>query len=254
MKSSSVASSLKHEQVDASKLQEGVLNNLELRLGISSDNGLCGGGGTTNPWLGVGVHPWSLSSGQDKAALEQVQQRPNESHMQREDRPQVVGWPPLCTFRKNLSTTSTRSAYSQDLSKVEPCSEEEEDHGNTGVSGQERPAMFVKVNLEGYAVGRKIDINAHHSYTSLSGALQSMFHGFLSDGHRRIATREDGEQLERQKGNGGMKNYILLYEDNEGDRMLVGDVPWELFIASVKRLYITKDSRADKSDTKNSVT
>lgn len=22
-------------------------------------------------------------------------------------------------------------------------------------------------------------------------------------------------------------NYILLYEDNEGDRMLVGDVPWE---------------------------
>jgi auxin-responsive protein IAA len=83
MKSSSVASSLKHEQVDASKLQEGVLNNLELRLGISSDNGLCGGGGTTNPWLGVGVHPWSLSSGQDKAALEQVQQRPNESHMQR---------------------------------------------------------------------------------------------------------------------------------------------------------------------------
>jgi hypothetical protein len=24
-----------------------------------------------------------------------------------------------------------------------------------------------------------------------------------------------------------MKNYILLYEDNEGDRMLVGDVPWE---------------------------
>jgi auxin-responsive protein IAA len=97
----------------------------------------------------------------------------------REDRPQVVGWPPLCTFRKNLSTTSTRPAYSQDLSKVEPCSEEE-DHGNTGVSGQERPAMFVKVNLEGYAVGRKIDINAHHSYTSLCGALQSMFHGFLS--------------------------------------------------------------------------
>jgi auxin-responsive protein IAA len=83
MKSSLVASSLKQEQVDASKLQEGVLNNLELRLGISSDNGLSGGGGTTNPWLGVGVHPWSLSSRQDKAALEQAQQRPNECHIQR---------------------------------------------------------------------------------------------------------------------------------------------------------------------------
>jgi hypothetical protein len=26
------------------------------------------------------------------------------------------------------------------------------------------------------------------------------------------------------------KTYILLYEDNEGDRMLVGDVPWEWVI------------------------
>ena len=99
----------------------------------------------------------------------------------REDRPQLVGWPPVRTFRKNLSATSTRPAYSGDLSKVEPCYEEE-DHGNinTGVSVQERPAMFVKVNLEGYAVGRKIDLKAHHGYGSLSGALQSMFHGFLS--------------------------------------------------------------------------
>lgn len=80
MKSSSVAPSLKQEQGDASKLQEGVLNNLELRLGISSDNGLSGGGGGggTTPWLGVGVHPWSLSARQDKAALEQPQQRSNE--------------------------------------------------------------------------------------------------------------------------------------------------------------------------------
>ena len=98
----------------------------------------------------------------------------------------------------------------------------------------------------------------------------------ISDGHGRIATREDEERLDYQKGKGMMKNYILLYEDNEGDRMLVGDVPWEyvesgiyviclwhmlkwslidlsciclcrLFIASVKRLYITKDPRADKA-------
>ncbi|VAI88563.1 unnamed protein product [Triticum turgidum subsp. durum] len=169
----------------------------------------------------------------------------------REDRPQLVGWPPVRTFRKNLSATSTRPAYSEDLSKVEHCYEEE-DHGNinTGVAVQERPAMFVKVNLEGYAVGRKIDLNAHRGYGSLSGALQSMFHGFLSDGHGRIATRGGEEQLEYHKGKGTMKNYILLYEDNEGDRMLVGDVPWELFVASVKRLYIARDPRADKSNKK----
>lgn len=97
--------------------------------------------------------------------------------------------------------------------------------------------MFVKVNLEGYAVGRKIDLKAHRSYDSLSQALQSMFHGFLSDG---IATRDNELQ---QMEEGSKKRYVLVYEDNEGDRMLVGDVPWELFIASVKRLYIAQDPR-----------
>lgn len=241
MKSSSVAPSLKQEQVDDSKLQEGGLNSLELRLGISSDNGLSGG--ATSPWLGVGVHPWSLAARQEKAALEQAHQRPNECSVQRENRPaaapQLVGWPPVRTFRKKLSTP--KSADVDDLSKAKPSSEEV--HGS-GAARDERSTMFVKVNLEGYAVGRKINLKAHPSYDALSRALQSMFHGFLSDGYGRIATREDDEEQVLEKGKVGPKNYILLYEDNEGDRMLVGDVPWELFVASVKRLYIAQDPRA----------
>ena len=44
-----------------------------------------------------------------------------------------------------------------------------------------RPAaMFVKVNMEGFAVGRKINLKAHDSYESLSRALQKMFTNFLS--------------------------------------------------------------------------
>ncbi|CAD6254098.1 unnamed protein product [Miscanthus lutarioriparius] len=35
--------------------------------------------------------------------------------------------------------------------------------------------------------------------------------------------------------------FIFLYEDFEGDRMLVGDVPWELFLAYAKRLYIVRN-------------
>jgi auxin-responsive protein IAA len=49
--------------------------------------------------------------------------------------------------------------------------------------GEQRPApatMFVKVNMEGCAVGRKVDLQAHRGYASLSRALQAMFHGFLS--------------------------------------------------------------------------
>jgi len=57
----------------------------------------------------------------------------------------------------------------------------------------------------------------------------------FSDGQWRIAGREeddddDDEQPEPTKkgeNKSNKKAYILLYEDNEGDRMLVGDVPWE---------------------------
>lgn len=43
----------------------------------------------------------------------------------------------------------------------------------------------------------------------------------VSDG---IATRDNELQ---QMEEGSKKRYVLVYEDNEGDRMLVGDVPWE---------------------------
>jgi len=134
-------------------------------------------------------------------------------------------------FRKShLALAGTKAA--EEPSKEKRCS-------------GERPAasLFVKVNLEGCAVGRKVDLRAHRGYASLSRALQGMFHGFLSDGrYLRIAGRDDDDE-EPAKKNRTKASYILLYEDNEGDRMLVGDVPWELFMASVKRLYIAQDPR-----------
>uniref|UniRef100_A0A0D9X3N3 Auxin-responsive protein n=1 Tax=Leersia perrieri TaxID=77586 RepID=A0A0D9X3N3_9ORYZ len=84
---------------------------------------------------------------------------------------QPVGWPLVRAFRKNLSTP--KPADAEDLmNKVKLCSEE----GNVCRDAtQERSpsTMFVKVNLEGYAVGRKIDLEAHRNYDSLSQARQS---------------------------------------------------------------------------------
>ena len=39
-------------------------------------------------------------------------------------------------------------------------------------------------------------------------------------------------------------DYVFVYEDNEGDRMLVGDVPWEMFVSTVKRLRVMKGADA----------
>ena len=38
--------------------------------------------------------------------------------------------------------------------------------------------------------------------------------------------------------------YVLTYEDKDGDWMLVGDVPWEMFMSSCKKLRIMKGSEA----------
>lgn len=209
-KSSSDALSLKLKQEQASAGGE-MQGSLELRLGISSNNG------GDDPWLGVGAHPWSLASRQEKATLEQA------AHQRPPPPPQPVGWPPVGAFRKSLHLAGAKAA--EEPSKAKPA-----------VSG-ETASMFVKVNLEGCAVGRKVDLRAHRGYASLSRALQGMFHGFvLSDGHWRIAGREDDDDDDERRrrpelGKKGPtkngKTYILLYEDNEGDRMLVGDVPWE---------------------------
>ncbi|KAG8086621.1 hypothetical protein GUJ93_ZPchr0010g10054 [Zizania palustris] len=153
MKNCSVAPKLKQEKEDGSKIQEGDLSSLELRLGVSSDNGQRGG--AASPWLGVGVHPWSLAARQEKA-----HHRPNECTVERENRPaaaaQLVGWPPVRAFRKNLSTS--KPADAEELSKTKGSSGDGDAADETSQS-----TMFVKVNLEGYAVGRKIDLKAHRS-------------------------------------------------------------------------------------------
>jgi len=43
---------------------------------------------------------------------------------------------------------------------------------------------------------------------------------------------------------GGDGQHALAYEDKDGDLMLVGDVPWDMFISSCKKLRIMKGSEA----------
>ena len=38
-----------------------------------------------------------------------------------------------------------------------------------------KSSLFVKVNMDGVAIGRKVDLNAHPSYESLARTLEDMF-------------------------------------------------------------------------------
>ncbi|XP_020228831.1 auxin-responsive protein IAA30 [Cajanus cajan] len=88
-------------------------------------------------------------------------------------------------------------------------------------------SFFVKVYMEGIPIGRKLNLLAHDGYHELVKALEQMFDTTILWG-----TEMDGVQPERC--------HVLTYEDGEGDLIMVGDVPWEMFLSSVKRLKITR--------------
>ncbi|XP_015945275.1 auxin-responsive protein IAA31 isoform X2 [Arachis duranensis] len=93
-------------------------------------------------------------------------------------------------------------------------------------------SQFVKVYMEGIPIGRKLNLLAHHNYHALVKALANMF--------RTTILCPDSHQLPLISGN---NVHVLTYEDQEGDWMMVGDVPWEMFLTSVKKLKITRADR-----------
>ncbi|XP_057467998.1 auxin-induced protein IAA4-like [Actinidia eriantha] len=117
---------------------------------------------------------------------------------------QVVGWPPIRSHRKNSFATKKNEAE---------------------ISG-----MFVKVSMDGAPYLRKIDLKVYKAYSDLLEALENMFKLTI------------GEYSEREGYKGS--EYAPTYEDKDGDWMLVGDVPWDMFMSSCKRLRIMKGSEA----------
>ncbi|KAL7001099.1 Iaa32p [Sarracenia purpurea var. burkii] len=75
---------------------------------------------------------------------------------------------------------------------------------------------YVKVNMDGEIVGRKICILHHDGYSTLALQLEDMFGGLFQAG----------------------SEFSLFYKDRNENWRTVGDVPWNEFVALVKRLRI----------------
>ncbi|KAL4626299.1 auxin-induced protein AUX22-like [Castanea sativa] len=93
----------------------------------------------------------------------------------------------------------------------------------------ETSKMYVKVSMDGAPFLRKVDLSMHEGYSDLAVALEKLFDCFGIG--EALKDAENSEQ-------------VPIYEDKDGDWMLVGDVPWEMFIESCKRLRIMKRSEA----------
>ena len=76
-------------------------------------------------------------------------------------RAQVVGWPPVRSYRKNVMSQKNAG-------------EEGDQKASTGGSS----AAFVKVCMDGAPYLRKVDLKMYKSYQELSDALAKMFSSF----------------------------------------------------------------------------
>ncbi|KAJ1293200.1 hypothetical protein BS78_01G050000 [Paspalum vaginatum] len=119
---------------------------------------------------------------------------------------QVVGWPPVRAYRKNAFHAAAEA--------------------RTTTKKGEQGGLYVKVSMDGAPYLRKVDLRTYGGYRELRDALDALFGCFSSSA-----------------ADGGCQ-FAIAYEDKDGDLMLAGDVPWDMFICSCKKLRIMRGSEA----------
>uniref|UniRef100_A0ACD5VJN3 Uncharacterized protein n=1 Tax=Avena sativa TaxID=4498 RepID=A0ACD5VJN3_AVESA len=137
---------------------------------------------------------------------------------------QVVGWPPVRNYRKNTLAASASKT-------------------KAGEEAQGGP-HYVKVSMDGAPYLRKVDLKMYSSYDDLSAALQKMFSCFIT-GQSALRKPSIKDRLTNGKADSLQdQEYVLTYEDKDGDWMLVGDLPWDLFTTICRKLKIMRGSDA----------
>ncbi|KAL8236367.1 hypothetical protein R6Q59_017448 [Mikania micrantha] len=133
----------------------------------------------------------------------------------------VVGWPPIRKAHRVPANNRIKSEQEEFSSRPKTKNITNGHH------------MTVKVNMDGTLIGRKIDLYAQTSYETLAKTLENMF----SEGWSST------EEVGSTRLLNGTSEFVLTYEDEDGDCMLVGDVPWQMFLSSVKRLRILRNPK-----------
>ncbi|KAI4965867.1 hypothetical protein ZWY2020_047969 [Hordeum vulgare] len=121
------------------------------------------------------------------------------------------------TPRSTLTTTTT----------MRPAASPDPAYGRSGAGGHGQQTLFVKVYMEGVPMGRKLDLLLLDGYDGLL-AIWAAYPDTVGHDHQVVL----GEKKAR---------HVVTYQDKEGDWLMAGDVPWELFLAAgVKKLKIAR--------------
>uniref|UniRef100_A0A0D9VWL0 Auxin-responsive protein n=1 Tax=Leersia perrieri TaxID=77586 RepID=A0A0D9VWL0_9ORYZ len=136
---------------------------------------------------------------------------------------QVVGWPPVRSYRKSCfqaaaAKTSKPTAVTTTNKVDEPII------SKNSAAPAPAAASLVKVSMDGAPYLRKIDLRMYKGYRELREALEAMFSGAAAEVNP--------------------SEFAITYQDKDGDLMLVGDVPFDMFTSTCKKLRIMKRSEA----------
>ncbi|KAI7729831.1 hypothetical protein M8C21_029434 [Ambrosia artemisiifolia] len=135
------------------------------------------------------------------------------------DEEQLAGWPPVTLYRK-------------------------------------KNFRFVKVAVDGAPYLRKINLESYGDYQQLQCVLFEIFAYFtignytsddleFKNCYKPSFTTETFVPLMHDSFNNSIAQrikYVSMYEDNDGDWMIVGDVPWMMFVQTCKRIRLMRRS------------
>ncbi|XP_057516615.1 auxin response factor 2A isoform X3 [Amaranthus tricolor] len=131
--------------------------------------------------------------------------------------------------------SSEQSKSSKQMDCVPPCSEQEKKRPNSQSLSRDAQAKAhggssrscTKVHKQGIALGRSVDLSKFSNYDQLVEELDCLF-----DFNGELKTNE--------------KNWLIVYTDDEGDMMLVGDDPWQEFVGMVRKIFIYTKEEVQK--------
>uniref|UniRef100_A0A7N0TQU2 Auxin response factor n=1 Tax=Kalanchoe fedtschenkoi TaxID=63787 RepID=A0A7N0TQU2_KALFE len=129
--------------------------------------------------------------------------------------------------------SAAESEQNSELSKTFKFKQLEQANGKQSFSTSARSR--TKVQMQGVPVGRAVDLTTLEGYDHLIDELEDMF-------------EIKGELRPRNK-------WEIVFTDDEGDMMLVGDDPWTEFCSMVRRIFICSSQEMKKlrSGSKHSV-
>ncbi|CAL4984371.1 unnamed protein product [Urochloa decumbens] len=138
--------------------------------------------------------------------------------------PAAAEWRRVCTTEVEKCSESPKTPKQLDAPQADPVPEKHLSCPQTSRStecksqgGSTRSCK--KVHKQGIALGRSVDLTKFKGYTELVAELDEMF--------------DFNGELK-----GSNKEWMVVYTDNEGDMMLVGDDPWDEFCIMVHKIFI----------------